>query len=118
MGPLTTAVFDDTCGNLIQIASTVGDARSRDHNPRPATDKLLTPAPASGDRGHLKPAAGLSVMGRMIGTADAQLHGTNPSDRFCARRAALRCHSVAATVVSLFWSVIRCSHRIDDRSFR
>jgi len=21
MGPLTTAVFDDTCGNLIQIAS-------------------------------------------------------------------------------------------------
>jgi catechol 2,3-dioxygenase-like lactoylglutathione lyase family enzyme len=23
MGPVTTAVFDDTCGNLIQIASTV-----------------------------------------------------------------------------------------------
>jgi catechol 2,3-dioxygenase-like lactoylglutathione lyase family enzyme len=24
MGPMTTAVFDDTCGNLIQIASTNG----------------------------------------------------------------------------------------------
>jgi catechol 2,3-dioxygenase-like lactoylglutathione lyase family enzyme len=24
MGPVTTAVFDDTCGNLIQIAHTVG----------------------------------------------------------------------------------------------
>ena len=26
MGPVTTAVFDDTCGNLIQIASQVGAA--------------------------------------------------------------------------------------------
>jgi catechol 2,3-dioxygenase-like lactoylglutathione lyase family enzyme len=25
MGPVTTAVLDDTCGNLIQIASPVGD---------------------------------------------------------------------------------------------
>jgi catechol 2,3-dioxygenase-like lactoylglutathione lyase family enzyme len=24
-GPVTTAVFDDTCGNLIQIAATTGD---------------------------------------------------------------------------------------------
>jgi hypothetical protein len=24
MGPVTTAVFDDTCGNLIQIASLAG----------------------------------------------------------------------------------------------
>src|ERR671919_2535529 len=33
MGPVTTAVFDDTCGNLIQIATTAATRRSAGSRP-------------------------------------------------------------------------------------
>jgi len=35
-GPVTTAVFDDTCGNLIQIAQRGSGSSPREKNPWPS----------------------------------------------------------------------------------
>ena len=49
MGPVTTAVFDDTCGNLIQIASMAACYRDRARPPKGRGRRPVCMTPYPGD---------------------------------------------------------------------